>query len=412
MSTHVGGAPEMLSACYPKARDDLGVWPLGAETGSRWCLGSAEVDRYVQIPRRFCQAALTIVGLLDGTRTLEQVEDEVGRLFPGVTPGHVQRLYSLLLSNGLLLSPTPARLAQSEVRQLSIEIGSLPLGRLAAGLRPVLKAPIWWLLNAIGLGLVIWAVAMLWLHPELLSLHVVQLADSYTLGFLLSLALSGFVVLWHEIAHGLAAIRYGLLPRALHLMLYAGLAPLVYLETHGLYTIPRRRRLAIWLAGPWGNLCAAAALVVVLATFPLPLLTRQLLWKLVLVNLLFVVTNLSPFMPTDGYFILCNLLGQFHLRTRLWRQLCAFIGERQRGTVRLGLLAWGYVLVSLLTMLAAAGYWLWWLWNVCLELTGRAPGSPLVHWLAGLACPLAFGLLVALISWRRRQLLARTRASS
>ncbi len=405
MSTQLDGERETLLAICPKARQDLSAWPLGRGGGSLWCIGSAEVDRYVRIPRQFCQPALTAARLLDGTRTLEQVGNEVARLFPGISTGHVQRLYTLLLSNGLLLYPRPAVFAQSEVRQLSFTVASLPVTRIAAALAKVLKAPVWWLLNLAGLGLIALALWSLWLHPQLLSSHVVLVRDSYALGFLISLAFSSLVVLWHEIAHGVTAIRYRLRPCALHFILYAGVAPLVYLETRGLYTIPLNRRIIIWLAGIWGNLCAGATLVVVLAVVPLPSLVQQILWKLIIVNLMFVFTNLSPFMPTDGYFIVCNLLGQFNLRTRLFRYMQAMLHGRRLRSVRLGFFAWLYLLVSLVIIMAATGFWLWWLWNICVELFMRASGPLLNHWIAGLALPTALVLLVTLITVRKRRLL-------
>jgi hypothetical protein len=403
MSTQAVESSETGLVQRPLARRDLGAWPLQRRNGHLWCVGSAEADRYVSVPRSFSMVALEIAALLDGTRTLDEVSRAIEHSYPGITSAHVHRFYQVLSSSNLILSPCPTRIHHSEVRQLSLDVAKLDISGLTRMLAIAFKTPLWWFLNCVGLVIIAFAVRSIILNPEAWSARLVLVSESYTLGLLISLAFTGFVVLWHEIGHGFVAVRYGLRPHTLRLALYAGIAPLVYLDVRGLYTLPLGKRITVWLGGVWANLCGAAVLIVLVTHVSMPVLAQQVIWKLVLVNLMFIPVNLSPFMPTDGYFILCNLVGQLDLRTRLWQQLR---GKwlRQGTSSRIGYLAWLYMGISLAVLLASGAFWLWWIWHICLEIFMAVSGPPLLRWGAALLVPAALALCLAFLGTRKRRI--------
>ena len=390
----------------PVVRPGLGAWPLGRRNGRLWCIGSLEVDRYIRVPRELYPAALALAALLDGTRTLVEAEAHITRHYAGVTAPVVRRLYHMLSVSDLLLEPPPTYIYHSETRRLSLDVLSLPLMRVGRIGATLLRPPVWWLLNLAGFAIIALAGWTLTQHPGLLSARLITVHQSFTLGLLVSLALAALVVVWHEMGHGLAALRYRLPVRSLRLALYAGVAPLVYLDIRGLYSVSLSRRIWIWLAGVWANLCGAGILFVLVTHATLPELVQQILWKLIVLNIIFVPTNLSPFMPTDGYFILCNLTGRFNLRSELLTVLRAPFSRRGAArTAHLSVFTLMYLVLSAATWVAGVAFWMWWLVQVCTELYWVAQGPTLVHWAVALMVPTVLALGILYITVRSQRLM-------
>jgi Zn-dependent protease len=65
------------------------------------------------------------------------------------------------------------------------------------------------------------------------------------------------------------------------------------------------------------------------SVFRLSLTWQQYFARLALANLIVAVSNLFPFLPTDGYFILSTLFRQPNIRARAWREFKEVIRFRR-----------------------------------------------------------------------------------
>ncbi|MFC5529276.1 M50 family metallopeptidase [Cohnella yongneupensis] len=146
------------------------------------------------------------------------------------------------------------------------------------------------------------------LHP----LFVLVMMASIATGRFLELATLFVIVLWHELGHLLAALRFGWTVREIKLLPFGGV---VEVEEAG--TLPVREEVWVALAGPMQNAILAAA----------GWMLGQAGWidggwaeAFVRANLLIGAFNLLPVLPLDGGRMLqawISLQAPYH-RTLLW----------------------------------------------------------------------------------------------
>lgn len=132
-------------------------------------------------------------------------------------------------------------------------------------------------------------------------------------------------LLFHEISHGIVAARYGLVPRKLVFSLYLMVSPVAYLKIPGMYTLTPKKRIHIWLAGMYTNFCLAS--IFLLAYFFTNFIGNEVFYAIGLTNLICIVMSISPFMPTDGYFIMSTLLKSPNLRKNITSGTYKFIDK-------------------------------------------------------------------------------------
>jgi putative peptide zinc metalloprotease protein len=156
-------------------------------------------------------------------------------------------------------------------------------------------------------------------------------------------------LLAHELAHGFTATWLGLPPRQFAAVAYLALMPIFFLRIPGIYTLSPGQRIQVWISGVWINLTIASTALIVTQTTTMPVLYKQVLTGLAVSNGLIVAWNLIPFLPTDGYFIMCTLLKKPNVRPRAWQEFSRWIRLRVKPSPMLLL----YFGLSLLTTLGA-----------------------------------------------------------
>jgi putative peptide zinc metalloprotease protein len=115
----------------------------------------------------------------------------------------------------------------------------------------------------------------------------------------------------HETSHAAMAMKYGLKPRKVSVSIYL-FSPIIYITIPGIYTLSRNKRLLVHSAGILMNFFLFSLSVV-----SLPFVSgilRDVMLLTAFNNLGLIVTNIVPFLPLDGYFILMNLLKIPNLR--------------------------------------------------------------------------------------------------
>lgn len=271
--------------------------------------------------------------------------------------------------------------------------------------------------------------AVLFLHELLAGQHnPLQVGGSYTLGFLVLLALFLLAVSLHESGHALATKHFGReVPRG-GVMLYYGM-PAFFTDTTDIWLEPRRARLIVSAAGMaalWGLGGLAMLCVVLWHDSPIAPLAFQFAFVAFVNNSL----QLVPLLELDGYYLLMDWLEMPLLRARalafvredLWRKLRARepLDREERILALFGVLALGYSAVALAWAIYLLVHRLQ---RFALDaLAQEAPGLKALVVLAILAfgLPLAFGIVVKLYQalrglqggiarWRQRGVTERAR---
>jgi putative peptide zinc metalloprotease protein len=277
---------------------------------------------------RLSPNAARLLPLLDGTRTAEEIVDELARRH-AVARERVARpvgrfLDDIRQAELLNAAPTPVEGRERAVavaRELPIRRFRLtgPVDRwLEPPARLVRRLP------PRAAGLLV--AALLTAAVTLAILAVAALAGGAAphIGgwWPLIVAVLGVELVAHEAAHAFACQVLGVPIRESGVALWFGVLPIAYVDHTDAYRVRRRRgRVAIALAGPASDLLFAGASAAVALTAAGGLAGAAQL--LLMLQLSMTVANLDPLLPTDGYRALEALAGEVNLRARAFGYLSA-----------------------------------------------------------------------------------------
>jgi putative peptide zinc metalloprotease protein len=153
------------------------------------------------------------------------------------------------------------------------------------------------------------------------------------------------LVLCHELAHGLCAEAFGR-PVTRAGLKIALVFPYVFVDTTDAWFEPRRRRIAISLAGPASDLTLGGAFAVACLECGRGT-ARDVMFQLAFGGYVGALFNLNPLLQRDGYHVLVDALREPGLRRRASERLNAAIagttepGEAGGGRSRDRLLGYG-----------------------------------------------------------------------
>lgn len=357
-------AESQLEPLCPRAVEDVQAWILYSKPGGDlYCVGSLEQDRFISVPEGKLPLVLDVIHLFDGAHSLEWIKAYCRReLGQDIDAMH---LYQLLSNADLIASPTPQHVFKGEFRRYSIDLVDLPTRRFFEWLQPIarcLLSPLLLLSILVILG------GMLTFNTSFLAAEkVYQIQGSFLAGYLV-LMLAGLASLAiHELAHAFVGAACGVATRHIKLALYMGFVPYLYTEVAGLYTLPPGKRIRVWAAGCYVNLCLGCIGLIVyrLAGPSLPLVVTQVIHKMTLANFLMIAGNLSPLMPTDGYFIISTLIKRVNIRTNAFDEFLKWLrGKENR--LRGGLLV--YFLATLAILAGTLIFQIRWFIGILEEL--------------------------------------------
>jgi putative peptide zinc metalloprotease protein len=276
---------------------------------------------------RLSQSGAVITSLLDGTATGAEVVAEIAARRPAGSSAPVDHLVAgfleeLRAADALTVpsAPTPRRSRLARV----LGIGShLPLLKSVG---PVVRLP----------------AAVLRRFPRAVMAAFVLLgglAAAATLTVLTARATHSVLVVWwflpiaivvevtlHELGHATVCEALGTPAREAGVALLCWILPIAYVDCTDAYRLPQRsRRVAIAMAGPAVDVLAAGiTAAVALNTSGSVAATAHLLLA---IQVILVVGNLNPLLPTDGYHALEAGLGGLNYRRRAF----AYAGHRLFG---------------------------------------------------------------------------------
>ncbi|KHL92271.1 hypothetical protein QW71_30200 [Paenibacillus sp. IHB B 3415] len=309
----------------PRIASDLEAYLLfdNKNTENIYCIGSITFDRYIEAQEANKDAIMQAAGYFDGEHTLSEIDDFL-------QSDHnlkldVYKLNSLFEHAGLITNADIEYDNKNELEKHGIQIASVSLSRFQNMFSILAKSSHSLLLTGFLL-----CIASLPLIPgvfkELLFVNIYKIVDSSTVSLIISLAVTTISVLLHEISHAVAAKKYGLIPKQMKITLYLYLNPMAYILTNGIYTLERKKRAFIWVAGILCNfmIFAAAAIGQYFSEGTLHSLFLVICYS----NLGLIVTNLIPFLPLDGYFLLTTLLKFPNLRKKSFSGIKGLLNNR------------------------------------------------------------------------------------
>ena len=323
----------------PALAGEVGAWELFPGT---YVVGIKERDRYIQVPGEKLAPLMSALSQMDGRRTLAEISVALGASGWSMD---MEALYHKVASAGLV-EGIPFR---GEMTRLALKLAEFriePIFRRTSWIRRLYSFAVW--LPPIALAGALFTILYFGTHAPHLALGAMFWRPRGTEQWIAVAAGVILSLLFHEGAHAITAVRYGLTPSRIRVLAYLAVIPYLLLSIPGLYTVPPRTRLKVWIAGPLGSLTAACMAQIGLAFVGETGVTHQWLTTLAQVNLLIAIWNLFPLLPTDGYFILCTLLRAHNLRLRGWRAIVDVFRRQRRPT--LVMVIYGICMVGFLVL--------------------------------------------------------------
>ncbi|HXW37584.1 MAG TPA: M50 family metallopeptidase [Nitrososphaerales archaeon] len=264
----------------------------------------------------------TIWSLMDGKKTIQNIYEEARKTDSKLTEDQVRDTIVSLAEEGVIEGTEPEfkhrRIELVSAFQLDVHLlndSSETLAGLFRFTRRLIRKeelPVAIGVAALGFALFFGSFLGLFEHPSLFNV-----AGSAVLGiFFYQLLVLLPVYAVHELAHAAVCDYYGGKPREIGTGLYY-LAPFFYCDTSDSWRLSRRARIMISVAGPLSTVVIASILV--FCSYSVGPGTLQNVLKIAaFFGFYGTLTNFSPVIETDGYYILADTLGIPNLRDEVF----------------------------------------------------------------------------------------------
>ena len=306
----------------PLALAGIEVWPnfKAPQGDGHFLIGHIGEDVYLTVPEAKVPVIMEVLRLCDGKHTYAEIDRSLVETLKLKVP--LEATIDLLARTGLLAHPRPEKLDRGEFRDFSTTLIKIPIQKLFDRLAPLTRV----LAIPAGIGILCTIVAAafsVFIYPgfQLEIIRDIRLAsrlDSIIFMFLLIGPLS---VLLHELGHTTAASFFRLKVCHAELSLYMKFMLLVIFKIKGIYTLKPYQRIIVWCAGLYVNLGIASACLLASLWLEPGGFLLSILYKTAWLNFLVILANISPFFPTDLYFVMSTLIKRVNMRTSAYLML-------------------------------------------------------------------------------------------
>lgn len=337
---------------FPEALEDVKEYILYTERDDERLLGSEARDHYVLVSREKASLYLGLLHDMDGTLSIEELAAKWR-----IGYATAEKIVDLFRRQGLLKEKQQAK--YTEISRLSSKLGIIKCTRLARMDPTFAKKVV--ICTMLILMVLSTANYIFYLQNFFTGTNCMQINESYFLGLLVSWCIMIPSFLFHELCHVVVARCFGLSPESIHIHLYMLFFPLFYVKIPNMYSVSRRRRVIIMLAGIFGNILLANIMLVFYA------LTKQSFFLTsTLSQIYIIIANLSLFNLSDGYFVFCQLFKVQNLRSHMFRLLTR--GNKSNVPISVHI----YALCNFLLILLGCIYTAYYLFNILNQITQLA----------------------------------------
>ncbi len=280
---------------------------------NKYAIGSIKRDRFIEVDENNKEVVLKTIRMMDGTLSFENIDKRI-KEETGFSINSSD-LYSVL-TKADLLADSNSNAQKSEFETVGLKIFDVNIEKCRKLFKAfsVISTP----LSIIAVLLPLFTFIFVGInHQFVSSVSLLGFQDNYIRNFITMFIVMTITISLHEIAHGITASKYGITPQKLSLSLYLYVSPIVYIKLPGLYTVKPKARIHIWLSGVIVNsiICCLGVIISIFLTknnySELLISISNYVWY---INLIFVIVNLCPLMPLDGYFVLATIMKIPNLR--------------------------------------------------------------------------------------------------
>lgn len=339
----------------PKLSDDFYINDIyvRGDTG-KYILGNKKTEAHILVDINKYKIIKKMLVLLNGNNTVAEIKD---KLMKENIEIDVLAIVNQLKIKGILEDSKEDIETFNEVEKFSLGISKINLNKLNSFLDK--KGNVILVSYKIGFVLATLILSILLLNNNIDGLQLLSYKNSVFLGYLY-LNLSMIVIfLFHEIAHCIVAVKEGLRPKFMSIVLYFYMIPIFYIKIPNLYSLKRKSMIKVLAAGILTNLLLAFVF------FDIYLVNRIEIFRIIaFANLKMVYVNLLPLSLTDGYFIMSVLLKVPNIRLRQYKIIDNFFKIRKRTFNKVNKLELIYIISSIIILLIGVSGELYWILSI------------------------------------------------
>jgi putative peptide zinc metalloprotease protein len=272
--------------------------------------------------------------LFDGKRTVSELIVEATRAVGPNGPGRVARLVADFGERGMLdgVAPTPKQEVRPGLLARAFKSRERTFGWIPEYFQNAYRH--WGRLFFNGLSvtlLVLLSIAGLVVFSYLVGARYgtpLVVAHRLIIGGLVFIGGRFLIVMFHELAHGLALAHYGRTTSRAGIRLLF-IFPYAFVDTSEAYFENRMHRIVISVAGPVTDFSLGAVFSILCAVSPKGNV-RDVFFQLAFAGYVGAFFNINPFLDRDGYHILSEWLREPGLKQRARAQLKARLSGQMR----------------------------------------------------------------------------------
>ncbi len=316
---------------YPCTVNDIQPYLLYEykDKENKYAIGSISRDRFIEVNESSTPVVMKAIKLMDGSKSFDEIDKTVFE-----TTGFLIKskdLYEILSRADLLLEADNNKAEKSEFETLALKIFDFKIEKYKKffSYLSFLAVPTLF----IFVLLVIFTSIFVYSNGNYLSsFSLLGFQDHYVRNFLIMFVVMALSVSFHEIAHGITASKYNITPKSFSISLYLYVSPIVYIRLPGLYAVKPLQRIHIWISGVVVNslfACCGLIASILLAKHDASQFYISICNYTWYINLIFVIVNLCPLMPLDGYFILATIMKIPNMRKHSFAKLGKSLRNRK-----------------------------------------------------------------------------------
>lgn len=296
----------------PIIANDLSMWEMfQSNAGNTYCIGSIDLDRYIKVTQnkdlifKFCKT-------LNGNYTINELKE---MYYSQNINLNIEKMIEILCKAGLIVNCEDIPRQIHEMDKFSLKIFTINLEKSYKFLDKCNKIIFPYIFYMSIIIICVGFILTILNYNIFFNPSSYKIANSYEIGIVCIAINSMFSLLSHEFSHAIVSCKYRLKPKNITLALYLLISPIVYLKIPGIYTLPPKKRIVVWAAGIYMNLVLFC--IFISLYFCSSWHNKQILFFMAIPNLISIAMNISPFMPTDGYFMLSTILKATNMRSSI-----------------------------------------------------------------------------------------------
>lgn len=339
---------ELANVCRPVAYEDIETAILYKyrKKESLYVVASRQNDSYFYCKESFLPVVLQVLELFDGNHDLDEINRIILKRFPNIKCDQL----IIKLSNSNLVKTINRNEYSSEMARTSSKIKEISISWMKNIPSQVVSLMFYTGVMLFVCSILIVSYLFLFCNVNIEKYVQYMNSNSYTLGAIVSVIFGLIFIIFHEFAHSLTGLHYGILPEKFGISLYLNFIPKYYIKSSGIYLTSRYNRIIFHFAGPACNF-------VFFAFFSLLgyLFENDILYFIAFANAQMTFLNLIPFSLTDGYFIMSALLKTTNFRLDFTNALC--FKKSTQFTIGFGV----YFLIAMLYIILMSWYTSFWI---------------------------------------------------